>query len=50
MYAIIKSGGKHYKVTPGARVRLEKLAVEPGAEVELGEVLAVSDGDQLLLG
>jgi large subunit ribosomal protein L21 len=50
VYAIIRNGGKQYKVTPGAQVRLEKLAVEPGAEVELGEVLAVSDGDQLLLG
>ena len=50
MYAIIRSGGKQHRVTPGARVRIERLEVEPGAAVELGEVLAIGDGDRFVLG
>jgi len=42
MYAVIESGGKQYKVSPGDYVRLEKLPVEPGQEVVFDRVLLVS--------
>jgi large subunit ribosomal protein L21 len=38
-YAVIRTGGKQYRVTPGATVRIEKLAGEVGATVEFPEVL-----------
>ena len=47
MYAVIRSGGKQYRVMPGQTIRLEKLAGEVGAKVDLGaDVLLVeNDGD-----
>ena len=39
MYAVIKTGGKQYRVTPGAVLRLERLAGDVGASVEFPEVL-----------
>jgi large subunit ribosomal protein L21 len=42
MYAIIKTGGKQYRVAVGDKLKVETLAAEVGAEVTLGEVLAVS--------
>jgi len=50
MYAVIKSGGKQYKVEPGKVVRVEKLSLEKGGKVEFDTVLAVSDGGQTTLG
>jgi large subunit ribosomal protein L21 len=45
MYAVIRTGGKQYRVEPGQTIRLEKLAGEPGSKVHLGDVLLVeSDG------
>ena len=45
MYAIIRSGGKQFRVEPGATVRVPSLAAEVGAEVEL-ETLLIADNDQ----
>ena len=42
-YAVIKTGGKQYTVTAGQVVEVEKLDAEPGSEIELGQVLMVSD-------
>ena len=42
MYAVIRSGGKQYRVAPGDVVRLEKLAAGENGSVEFGEVLAFS--------
>ncbi len=50
MYAVIKTGGKQYRVTEGQTIRVEKLDVEPGQSIELGEVLMVADGDDVRLG
>ena len=50
MYAVIRSGGKQYRVTPGQTLRLEKLAGDPGSKIELGEVLMVEDGGNVQLG
>jgi large subunit ribosomal protein L21 len=51
MFAIIKTGGRQVKVTPGAFVQLEGTAGEPGAELKLGDVLFVEkDGGDILAG
>ena len=47
MYAIVKTGGKQYKVAEGDVIEVEKLAGEPGAAVSLPAVLLV-DGDQVV--
>jgi large subunit ribosomal protein L21 len=41
MYAVIKTGGKQYRVAAGDKLRVEKLAGDVGAEISLGEVLMV---------
>lgn len=43
MYAVIKTGGKQYKVAAGDVVKLEKLSAEEGKEVVFNEVLALDD-------
>ncbi len=50
MYAVIKTGGKQYKVSPGDVIRVEKLPGEPGEEIELNEVLLVGEGENLKIG
>lgn len=50
MYAVIKTGGKQYRVADGDKLKVEKLAAEVGAEVVLGDVLLVADGDQVTVG
>jgi large subunit ribosomal protein L21 len=49
MYAVIETGGKQYRVTPGESVEVEKLPGEVGAEVEFSRVLAVCREDNSLL-
>jgi len=49
MYAIFRTGGKQYKVSPGDVIRVEKLEGEPGSEVEFNHVFAVRK-DTLTLG
>lgn len=46
MYAIVKTGGKQYKVAPGDKINVEKLDAEVGAEVELVAICVV-DGDKV---
>lgn len=50
MYALIKTGGKQYKVQEGDVLRVEKLTGEVGSKVELGSVLAVGEGDDMKVG
>ena len=50
MYAVVKTGGKQYRVAAGEKLRVEKLAAEVGAEVVLDQVLAVGEGDSLKIG
>ena len=50
MYAVIKSGGKQYKVAPGENVRVEQLVADVGAEVVLDQVLMVGEGDSIRVG
>lgn len=49
MYAIIRTGGKQYKVQPGDVLRIEKLEADLGSEVEMTEVLCIG-GDELIVG
>ena len=44
MFAVIRTGGKQYKVAEGDVIAVEKLVGEPGATIELGEVLMVGEG------
>src|SRR5262249_9743658 len=50
MFAVIKSGGKQYRVTPGQTIRLEKVAGEVGSKVTLSEVLLVDNDGKLSVG
>ncbi|HUT55554.1 MAG TPA: 50S ribosomal protein L21 [bacterium] len=50
MYAVIKTGGKQYRVSPGEVVKIEKLAAAVGEPVVFSEVLMVGDGAELKVG
>ncbi|MCW9024129.1 MAG: 50S ribosomal protein L21 [Gammaproteobacteria bacterium] len=50
MYAVIKTGGKQYKVEQGQKLRVEKINAESGASVELDKVLMIADGDNVTIG
>ena len=50
MYAVIKTGGKQYKVSAGEKLKVEQLAAEVGAQVVIDQVLAVGSGEQLAVG
>ncbi|MFN4176990.1 50S ribosomal protein L21 [Phenylobacterium sp.] len=50
MYAVIKTGGKQYRVQPGDLLVVEKLEGEPGANVAFGEVLMLGDGEAVTVG
>ncbi len=50
MYAVIKTGGKQYKVAEGDILRVEKLDGEPGNEVSLDSVLMVKNGEEYKVG
>jgi large subunit ribosomal protein L21 len=50
MYAVIQTGGKQYKVTPGEEVRVEKLDGKVGDEVYFDNVLLVSKEDTTTVG
>jgi len=50
MYAVINTGGKQYRVTPGEQVRVEMLKGEAGDTIAFEQVLLTSDGEKILLG
>jgi large subunit ribosomal protein L21 len=50
MYAVIKTGGKQYKVSEGDTLKVEKIAADEGANIELDQVLLVADGDSIQVG
>ena len=50
MYAVIKTGGKQYRVSAGEKLRIEQIPAEVGQEITLDEVLVVADGDALKMG
>lgn len=50
MYAVIKTGGKQYRVVAGEKIRVEQILAEIGSEIEIDQVLMVSDGDKTSMG
>jgi large subunit ribosomal protein L21 len=50
MYAVIRSGGKQYRVAPGQTIRLETVAGDVGSKVELGNVLLVENDGNVQVG
>ena len=50
MFAVMKTGGKQYKVALGDKLKVEKLVAETGDSVSLDKVLMVSDGDDVQVG
>ena len=50
MYAIVQTGGKQYRVSPGDSIEVEKLPQEVGEQVELSQVLMVNDGASVRVG
>ena len=50
MYAVIKTGGKQYKVAPGEKLKVEQIPADVGAEVILDQVLMVFDAESVRLG
>ena len=50
MYAVIKTGGKQYKVAPGEKIKVEQIAADLGQEVTIDQVLAVGHGADLQVG
>ena len=50
MYAVIKTGGKQYRVSAGDKLKIEKLDAEIGSEVTFDQVLMIGDGDNVKVG
>ena len=50
MHAVIKTGGKQYRVKAGDELKIEKLDLEEGSQVIFDQVLAVGQGDNITLG
>ena len=50
MYAVIKTGGKQYKVAAGEKIKIEQIAADVGQEITIDQVLAVGSGADLKVG
>lgn len=50
MYAVIKTGGKQYKVTVGEKLKVEQIPADIDSQIILEEVLMVADGDNVQIG
>ncbi|MGL4767022.1 MAG: 50S ribosomal protein L21 [Formosimonas sp.] len=50
MYAVIKTGGKQYRVAVGQKLKIEQITADIGQQVTLNEVLAIGSGESLVLG
>jgi large subunit ribosomal protein L21 len=50
MYAVIRTGGKQYKVAAGEKIKVEQIAAELGQEITIDQVLAVGEGAELKVG
>jgi large subunit ribosomal protein L21 len=50
MYAVVKTGGKQYRVAAGEKIKVEQIPADIGAEIVLNEVLAIADGDSFNTG
>ena len=50
MYAVIKTGGKQYKVVAGEKIKVEQIAADVGQDIVIDQVLAVGNGAELKVG
>jgi len=50
MYAVVKTGGKQYRVSAGEKLKIEQITADVGQEIVLDQVLVVADGDALKMG
>ena len=50
MFAVVKTGGKQYKVAQGDMIQVEKLEAEAGKSIDLADVLMLCDGDKVTVG
>ena len=50
MYAVVKTGGKQYRVSAGEKLKIEQIPAEVGAEIVLDQVLLIADGDAVRMG
>jgi large subunit ribosomal protein L21 len=50
MYAVIKTGGKQYRVIPGEKLKIEQIPADIGSEIVLDQVLMVADGEDTKVG
>lgn len=50
MYAVVKTGGKQYRVSEGETIQVEKLEGNPGETINLDEVLLLADGENVTVG
>ncbi|MBK7899229.1 MAG: 50S ribosomal protein L21 [Azonexus sp.] len=50
MYAVVKTGGKQYRVSAGQKLKVEQIPAEVGAEVTLDQVLMVGEGESVKVG
>ncbi|HRP27735.1 MAG TPA: 50S ribosomal protein L21 [Burkholderiaceae bacterium] len=50
MYAVIKTGGKQYRVAAGEKIKIEQIAADVGQEIVIDQVLAVGEGAELQVG
>ena len=50
MFAVIKTGGKQYRVAAGEKLKIEQIPADIGADIVLDQVLLVADGDNLKMG
>jgi large subunit ribosomal protein L21 len=50
MYAVIKTGGKQYRVATGEKIKVEQIPADVGAEISLDEVLMVGEGESVSIG
>ena len=50
MYAVIKTGGKQYRVAAGDKIKVEQIAADEGKEITIDQVLAIGNGETLTVG
>ena len=50
MYAVIKTGGKQYRVAPGEKLKIEQIPADIGSQIVLDQILMVADGEAVTVG
>lgn len=50
MYAVVKTGGKQYRVSAGEKLKVEQIPADIGAEIVLDQVLVLADGEEVSMG